>query len=499
MKSEVLRARNLTLSRNGEKIISNISLSLYKGEILGVAGINGVGKTLLAQIFAGIMAPDSGHIFLDDAELNLRSPRDAIRGKIGYVSEEPQLLPNMTVAENLIIGLDKNPKLYYSRHALYENARRILKYFEFDINPKAMPPSLSYFQMKEVQVARQLAARPRVLVFDGVANSFSESETANLKRTFERAAKDGAAIIYATHNYEDAIRLTDRILVLRNACIVAELPKENFDKDTLRHLMYGKTAPGWKALAQNTAAPPGREVFRVERLSAGTLESLSFSVALGEILGITELTGNGKSVLAECLAGGLPMRGGTVWVEGVRRKLTSPRDAQRSGIGLYFERRERMLLSDCDPVYMNISQGVLSRISSLGVLSRKKEELLAREYCERFGVDNDIGQNLGRLNSAALAKIALARCMAGNPRVLILNEPNRELDSESVLILRDILEEIRKTCGIVIIFSKIDPLVQCCDRTLVIRGGRSPGEIAGDRLSYEEIIRLTETEGDVQI
>ncbi len=335
MKKEVLRVRNLTLGRNGEKIISNISLCLYEGEILGIAGINGVGKTLLAQIFAGITAPDSGHLQLDGAELKMRSPRDAIRSKIGYVSEEPQLLSNMTVAENLIIGLDKSPKLYYSHRSLYENARRILESFEFEINPKAMPPSLSYFQMKEVQIARQLAARPRVLIFDGVANSFSESETANLKRTFERAARDGTAILYATHNYEDAIRLTDRILVLRNACIVAEVPKERFDKDTVRRLMYGKASAEKKALTGNRAVSPGAEVFRVENLSAGPLQSLSFSVALGEILGITELAGSGKSVLAECLAGDVPMRGGIVWVDGVQRRIKSPRDAQRSGIGTF--------------------------------------------------------------------------------------------------------------------------------------------------------------------
>ena len=492
MKKELLRASHLTLSRNADRILSGISFCLYEGEILGITGINGVGKTMLAQILAGVTTPDSGRLFLDNAELDLQSPRDAIRSKIGYVAEPPQFLANMTVAENLIIGTDKKARLYRSRRALNEYARRILSRYRFNVNPKAMPDSLSYFQLKAVQIARQLAARPRVLVFDGLADSFSDNELEDLLTIFAQMTAEGTAIIYTSHNYEDVIRLADRILVLRSSCLIAEVPKERFNRDSIKCLMYGEethTKPPERAGGERS------EVFRVSGLSAGSLDSLSFSVRLGEILGITELSGNGRSVLAECLCGDIPIRSGNVYIDGVARRIESPRDAINSGIGLYYEKRNKMLLNDRDPVFMNISAGVLERISAAGVLSRAKEEVLTREYCARFGIRGDLRQKIGSLNGSALAKIALARCMTGNPRILILNEPNRELDGRSIVTLRNILEEIRHTCGIIIIFSKIDALSKHCDRTLVIHKNKSVGEIGKGMLSYEEILRVIEGGG----
>lgn len=497
MRAEVLSVKNLTFSNSAGRVLSNISFHLYRGEILGIVGINGVGKTVLAQLLAGLLPPESGKIVLEEgAAAPGGAGQELLRGMVGYVGEEPQLIENLTVAENLVLGVNPRRRLYYSRRHLYNHARQILAGYHFTVNPLARVSTLSYAQMKEVQLARQLSSRPEVLILDEVADAFSDDALSNLQKIFHALTGEGTSIIYTSHNYEDVMRFATRILVLRGAAIVAELPQPRFERKTLRRIIYGGD-PTASARAEPEAARVRRTdeqpaALRVCNLQAGDLKPVSFAVQRGEILGIAGMVNSGKSLVSQCIGGHLPAERGQIFVRGVLRRIRSPRDAIKSGIGLCMEKRSEMLLGREESISMDISLGVIERIGSAGILSRRRERLLAEEYCKQLGIQRRPEACTATLNNADLTKIALARCMAANPGVLVLDEPNRELDIEGVRSLCGLLDTLRKSCGIILLFSKIDDLALCCDRVLVMHAGEIIGELGKGAVSYSAILRMVE-------
>lgn len=500
MKSETLSVDNLSMNLYTEQILSNITFKLYDEEILGIVGINGAGKTMLAQMLAGLIIPDSGKISVDGAELNLNSPIASIRCRIGYIDENLQLIRNMTVAENLVIGIDANPRLYYSRRTLFTYAQRILERYHCTVDPRLTVQSLTHFQIMQVQIARQLANRPRVLVFDDPANTFTRKEFKYLETVFRQATSQGTAIVYITHNYDGVMRVANRILVLRQAVIVAELTHNGYgyDGDVIDRIMYGnelKATSKERSAVRNEATRQKREILRVSKLCADEMKAVSFSLNEGEILAIGGLDSSGKSTLAKCLGGHHRIESGKVYFDGIPKRIRSPHDAIRNGIGFYSKKRDEMLLNNNDPIYMSISMGILNRIAAVGIMRKRYEELLAKEYCMQFGIDIDVRCKLGTLNNSTLSKIALACCLATNPRILILDEPNRELDNNGVLTLCSILQKLRKTCAILVIISKIDAIAEICSRSLIMNEGMIIGELEEGELSNDAILHLIKSKG----
>lgn len=498
MRREVLSGRNLSLYGRAGCILSNVSLHLYQGEILGIVGINGPGKTVLAQILAGILQPDGGKIILGETGQGEQASSELLRARVGYVGEEPELLENLTVAENLMLGLQTEPHLYASRKGLYQKAKALLAHYGFEADPKARVSDLTYAQCKQVQLARQLITRPNILVLDDLAESFSSSGQRQLAGILRTLVQAGSAVVYTSHSYEELLPFVDRLLVLRAGLMVAELQREQFEPERIRRLLYG----GDPAAGSPSAASPapslqlGEEVLRLSQVRVSGLKPVSFSVRRGEIVGIAGLVGSGKSILVQCIGGHRTIEGGSIYIQGHRCVLTSPRDAIKHGIGLCLERHSDMLLQENETIMANISLGVINRLGRFGILSRKKERLLAAEYCAQLEISHSPEERLAALSDSDAAKVAMARCMAASPLVLVLDEPNRGLDTCGVQNLCGLLHRLRKTCGIVISFSKMDDLAACCDRIMVLHEGAVIGETRQSDLSYADVLRMIEKGGE---
>ncbi|OUN85340.1 hypothetical protein B5G06_03250 [Flavonifractor sp. An52] len=497
MRREVLSGRNLTFHNRAGCIISNVSLHLYQGEILGIVGINGPGKTILAQLLAGILQPDSGKIVLGEVGQGEQASSELLRARVGYVGEEPELLENLTVAENLMIGIQAEPWLYASRKRLYQKAKVLLEKHGFEADPKARVSALTYTQCKEVQLARQLVTRPNILVLDDLAESFSSTGQRRLADILRTLAQAGSAIIYTSHRYEDLLPVVDRLLVLRAGMVVAESQREQFCPDRIRRLLYGgdPLATSLPVADRAISHQTGEEVLRLSEVRAASLKPVSFSVRRGEIVGIAGLVGSGKSILVQCIGGHRPIEGGRLYIQGRRCVLNSPRDAVKHGIGLCLERHSDMLQENAS-IMSNISLSVINRVGTFGILSRKKERLLAAEYCTLLEIPHKPDERLAVLSDSDAAKVALARCMAASPLVLVLDEPNRELDPGGVQRLCALLHRLRNTCGIVVSFSKMDDLAACCDRILILHEGTVIGETRRNDLSYADMLRMIEKGGE---
>lgn len=496
MKKCVLSVRSLSIASEVEQLLENISFDLYEGDVLGVVGINGVGKTLLARMLCGWQRPDSGDIRLDGQIITAHGDRESTFAGIGYVSESPEVLPNLTVAENLFLGSNEHAGVFARRTRMQRMAAAVFAEYRFRLPPSALAESLTMAQRTMLQIARQLLRRPRVLVVDDLAGSFSENELENLHQVINDYVAEGGSVIHTSHNYSELMRFATRMLVLRNNSLVAELERTDFDKRLLRNILYDPSslAPDISAGLYRERYRGGTKLLRLEDWSAGQVRGLSFTLHKREIIGVVGVTGSGKSDVIRGLGGFIPASG-RLLLQGEPVSISSPASALRLGISTCLESRESMLLSENDSILINTTLGVLDRVSRGPFLSRKRERLLATEVCQQLELPRDVSQRLGQLNNASLFKVALARCIASNPRILLLDEPNREVDRKGVRELCDVIERLRERCSILITFSKLDDMADICDRVLLLHDGRPVTWMDKGSLTYDRMMNLIIAKG----
>ena len=489
MKREVLGIKNISYKTTAESILNHISFSLYEGEILGIVGINAAGKSTLAKIIAGVLEPSRGKV--------IASYSDDIGSCIGYISEAPDLLPNMTVAENLFLGQSEHNGVFLNRIRLKKMAQNVLSGFGLHINPSLEAAQLTYPQKKLVHIARQLIHPPRVLVIDELTDGFSEKEIDMLYNIIRNVTSKGTSIVYTAHNYIEVMRFSDRLLILRDGSLLAEFSSPYKDRETIRKAVYhvdNTLDEKHKRLQEpKETDKEASPVLEVQHLYSEHIRDVSFVLNKGEILGITGFIGSGKTELAKCIGGHIPdYRGGLV-LNGKMITCRSPKQAIINRICLCLEDRKEMLLPLSQSIRMNLSMTVLNRISRWSFIQKKKEDLLADEYIKRFGIGRDGASRAEVLNNAALTKVAIAKCMVTNPKLIILDEPTRELDQNGVRDLCTILNGISKTCGVIVVYSKFDALAEICDRTIVLHKGRLAGELGTGEGTYDRIGQLIET------
>lgn len=487
----VLSVRNLCISSETETLLENISFDLFKGESLGIVGLNGVGKTLLAKMLCGWLRPDSGTVTLDGRRVVAREAREETFAGIGYVSETPNVLPNLSVAENLFIGENAMRGVFMRRRRMVRMAETVFGEYHFRLDPRASAATLTCAQRTMLMVARQLLRIPKALIIDDLAGTFSENELENLDQVVEEYLSRGGTLIYTTHNYADVMRRASRILVLRDSALVAEFESRDLDKRLLRKILYDVDALMPAMAASATRDGDSREeLLSLENVSAGHVRELSLCLHRGEILGLAGVVGSGKSDLLQCLSGLRPAESGTIRFQGRRVEINSPRDAIRLGIAACPDSREDILLSPNDSIRVNVTLRVLKRISVGPFLSRRRERLLADEHCRQLSLGGNVHRKLRELNNASLLKLALAQCIASNPQVLLLDEPNREMDRNGIRELCGILENQRAHCGMLLAFSKLDEMTDLCDHVLVMNGGRCVAVTEKGVLTYDNMMSI---------
>lgn len=497
-----VRAENLHKHFGGVPALQGVSLDLSPGEVHGLVGANGAGKSTFIKILAGVEQPDAGTLRIDDVEVRLHDPQEAARRGLSFIHQELHLVPRFNVLENIMLGADKPTRLglidwRQVRREVAPVASKVGLRFALD-TPVA---ALSTAERWLVSICRALVRKVRLLVMDEPTASLSALESENLFRIVRELSAEGVAVLYVSHRLDEILDLCTRVTAFRDGRQVVQLPRENFTREQLVTAIVGAAGLGEPAPATNGPLPPapngGEPLLQVKGLSRGTaVRDVSFSLRRGEILGLAGLVGAGRSELARLIFGADRRDRGEIILAGKTSTPRSPADAMRAGVGLVPEERRSQGLVIEKSVAFNL--GLTMRQNSqlapwLPLLRMRHRAAWAKRTAERFRVKTaSVDAPVVRLSGGNQQKVLIGKWVVRNPQLLILDEPSRGVDvGARAEIHRLIRERATEGTAVMVISSDAEELPGLCDRVIVMSEGRLVAELVGASATREAIVHAS--------
>ena len=477
----------------GVPALDDVALRLFPGEVHTLMGQNGAGKSTLIKVLTGVYTPDGGTITLEGREIHPTSTSDAQKLGISTVYQEVNLCHNLSVAENIFIG--RYPKRFgcIDWKAMHRQAEALLAGLNVTIDvskPLSVYP-LAIQQM--VAISRALNVSAKVLILDEPTSSLDDAEVQLLFTVLRRLREQGMAILFVTHFLDQTYAISDRITVLRNGKLEGEYPAADLSRLALVNKMVGSEMQPAEQSAQAPASVAGDTVMGIAGLGRkGVLSPLNFSLRAGEVYGLCGLLGSGRTETARLLFGADKADSGSLTVKGQAVKFNSPRDAMMAGIGFCSEDRKHEGAILELSVRENIILALQARMGMLRRLSRRQQQTMADMYIRRLGIKTaDMETPIGALSGGNQQKALLARWMATNPLVLILDEPTRGID---IRAKQEIMDYVTTLCtqglSVVFISSELSEVLRCSDRMLVLRDRHATGEYRRGELDEQSVLRV---------
>ena len=481
----------------GVQALQDVSLSFAPGEIHAVVGENGAGKSTLIKIITGIYQPDEGEVHFEGRRLRFRSYRDSLAQGIDIVSQEIQVIPESTIAENIM--LDKLPTRgktgIIDWAAVNRVARTYLEQVGLSLAPDTVIKRLSPAHKQLVQIAKALSAEARVLLLDEPTSSLTEHEAQNLFAILRGLKEKGVTIIFVSHKFEEVFALCDKVSVLRDGRLVGTRKISDLKIPELVQMMIGREVNATHL--GRLDADRGREILRAEHVvRAGKIEDVSFAVREGEILGFYGLVGAGRTELARVLIGEDRLDAGAIYVRGERAHIRSVADSlERYGIGYVTENRKEEGLLLQSPVSTNVTIAVWPRIvqALTRYISRAKEVAITRRMIQSLEIQaTGPNQKTEDLSGGNQQKICLSKWLAADCDILIIDEPTVGVDIGAKEQIHRLIWDLAKTRrkAIILISSDLPEIVKIAGRILVFREHRIVGEITGvddEARTYDEV------------
>jgi monosaccharide-transporting ATPase len=497
----VLEAKGIGRSFPGVRALDGAGLRLRGGEVHALMGQNGAGKSTLIKVLTGVCAPDSGVIELDGQEIRPASPIDAQRLGISTVYQEVNLCPELSVAENIFAG--RYPRLPWWRGggidwaAVNTQAQRLVESLQLQVDVTRQLSSYSVAIQQMIAIARATNISARVLILDEPTSSLDDDEVQQLFALLERLRRQGLAILFVTHFLDQVYAIADRITVLRNGRFVGEYRTVELDRGALIHAMVGRVPQAISAQAgeRALAGRQGVPVLEARQLGRkGQLHPIDVALHRGEIVGVAGLLGSGRTELARLLFGLDKADDGDVLVDGQPASLDSPAHAIAHGIAFCpEERKTEGVLGDLS-VRENIVLALQARAGLVPRLSTRRQQELAESLVASLGIKTaGIEMPVAQLSGGNQQKALLARALATDPRVLILDEPTRGVDvAARQEIMNEIVTLARKNLSVLFISAEIEEVTRISDRVVVMRDRHKAGELPGgceEQAVYELIAR----------
>ena len=498
----ILKITGLVKSFGPVRALRGVDFELRRGEIHALAGENGAGKSTLMNVIDGILAPDSGEIRLDGQVVSIRSPALAQKLGIGFVHQEIALCPDVTVAENIFMAAtnaSRAPLMNYA--ALHRKAAGILGRLG-DIDPAAMVRTLSISQQQLVEIAKALTLDCRVLILDEPTAALTEREAKVLFEIMHKLAAQGISIIYITHRMAEIFDNCDRVTVFRDGQYITTMNVAETSPGAVVSAMVGRVIDDLYPPKQRPEDHSDEIILDVRGLTeAKRFRDISFAVRKGEIVGLAGLIGAGRS---EIVKGICRLEGdvtGEVRLAGRLIALSHYGDSIAEGLVYLSEDRKGDGLFLDMSIAANVSALRLRQVASVaGIIDEGREAAQAQRLGARLNLKyGDIGQPVSALSGGNQQKVAIAKMLSVNPKVIFLDEPTRGVDVGAKAEIHRILRDLAtRGVGVVVISSELPELIGVCDRVLVVREGRIAGEVSGKDMTEDRIIYLASLGNDQQ-
>ena len=484
----VLEASGICKSFPGVKALTDVSITLHRGEVVALLGENGAGKSTLIKVLSGIYQPDAGKIRMDGQTVRFDLPLQARDAGIGVIHQELNYVPTISIAENIFMGKLPKKHGFVDYRTMYAESSRILKKVGLELDPRIQISTCAVAQKQLIEIAKVLSADARVLILDEPTSALNDVETNYLFDLIRRASEAGIAILYISHKLEELFAIADRVVVLRDGCVTGELNIRETNKSELIARMVGRELTD---LFPKTSNPIGDVALEVDHLTTEAFQDVSFRTHRGEIFGIYGLMGSGHQEIGAALFGQIDHSAGSIRVCGKEVHIRQPMDAINNGLAYVPAERKTEGLVLNQSVEVNIASARYSRERPFW-LRRKKDAQSAQKWIEQLRIKTPSRDTITEsLSGGNQQKVILGKWLELSPDIFILNEPTRGIDvgskSEIYRILNDLCADGK--C-VIIITSEMPELLSMSDEIMVMFEGRVSGYLKGSEATQEDVVRL---------
>lgn len=471
----ILTLRGIRKSFGTTEVLHGIDMEVCAGEVVALLGENGAGKSTLSNIVSGSISPTEGEMKWQGKTYSPASPREAIDAGIGMIHQELLLLPYLSIAENIFLGRYPMKFGRVNRAEMNRRARVGLERLGLEISPNRLVEGLSTANQQLIEIAKALTLNASLLILDEPTAALGGEETELLFKQIEQLKSDGVGIIYISHRLEEIKKIADRIVVLRDGDLIRMFDTADLPVRTIVESMVGRTL---EQMFPPLPIPSDEIVLDVRGLTSaeGRFNDVSFEVNRGEILGISGLVGAGRTELVRAIAGVDKIKSGSVYVDGKHITPKSPTQAINSGIVLVPEDRKQQGLILIHSIQENIGYSNFESVTTGGWVNRKKLKNFANKNIDKFGVKGLGRQNVEEMSGGNQQKVVLAKWLARNPRVVLLDEPTRGIDVGARSAIYELINNLAQTgVSVVIVSSDLEEVLGISNRILVMAAGRQTG------------------------
>ena len=489
----ILEMNNITKRFPGVLALDKVTLKVKPGTVHALMGENGAGKSTLMKCLFGIYVRDEGDVILDGQSVNFSGTLDAIQHGIAMIHQELHPEPHLTVMENVWLGRLPKKGIVVDYGRMYRDTKELLERLKLSMDPKALVKTLSVSQIQAIEIAKAVSFNAKVIIMDEPTSSLTEDEVEHLFEIIRDLRSKGVAVIYISHKMEEIKQISDQVSIMRDGQMIGTWESDELTTDMIISKMVGRDLSNRFPPKTNT---PGEVYLKVENFSSiypRSFQDVSFELRRGEILGLGGLVGAQRTELMEAVFGLRRLKSGKLYINGQEKKITSSSDAMDNGMALLTEDRKGSGIFPILGVGENTYIAVYKRLAKfLGFINLKKCVQLAQESIKRLAIKTpSIKTPISSLSGGNQQKVLFARWLLTEPEILLLDEPTRGIDVGAKYEIYSIIADLaaQGKC-IIMISSEMPELIGMADRIMVMCEGKKAGELEGDAINEEEIMRL---------
>ncbi len=484
----------------GVRALDNVQFELKRGEVHALVGENGAGKSTLMKVLAGVYAKDAGRIFFMGKEVEIASPRAAQHLGISMIHQELNLMPHLTVGQNIFIGREPRQRFGFmlDEKQTNEKAQQLFEMMHLKLDPRIKVSDLTVAKQQQVEIAKALSFNSQILIMDEPTAALTESEIEELFRIIRQVRAKGVGVVHISHRLEELKQISDRVTVMRDGRYIDTVRTGDVTLDRIISMMVGRTI--YEATPEVPETPSQQVVLEAKNLNRGrVLRNVSFNLRKGEILGFSGLVGAGRTEVARAVFGADPIDSGEIYVRGKKVQIKSPSDAVKYGIGYLSEDRKRYGLMLKMDVESNIVLAAFDRfLGFLGWVNTGRSRRTAERIVNALQIRTpSLQQKAQNLSGGNQQKVVVGKWLTADTDILIFDEPTRGIDvgakSEIYRLLNDLA---RQGKSIIMISSELPEILRMSHRIVVMCEGRITGELNVGEATQEKIMKYATQRGD---